>query len=180
VIRLRRLARTASLAATLSAVTLPAFSSPAPSGCVSTPADRDQVIQALRTMYAAATADDLARFHTVAAPDFYAFDGGKRYDGDALMNMVKSFHDQGYLFVWTVSDPQVEADCRLAWITYTNRGSIQDKTGTHPTIWLESAALRQKQHPQRKSRAGSHSHLLPHSVRYCAVFVAETAFGCFQ
>ena len=140
-IHLRRLARTASLAVILSAVTLPAFSSPAPSGCASTPADRDQVVEALRTMYAAATADDLARFHTVAASDFYAFDGGKRYDGDALMNMVKSFHDQGYLFVWTVSDPQVEADCRLAWITYTNRGSIQDKSGTHPTTWLESAAL---------------------------------------
>jgi hypothetical protein len=141
VIRLRRLARTASLATILSAVTLPAFTSPAPSGCVSTPADRDQVVEAMRTMYAAATVDDLARFHTVAASDFYAFDGGKRYDGDALMNMVKSFHDQGYVFVWTVSDPQVEADCHLAWITYTNRGSIQDKSGTHPTSWFESAAL---------------------------------------
>ena len=138
---LRRLARTASLAAILGAVTLPALSSRAPSGCVSIPADRDHVVEAMRTMYAAATADDLARFHTVAASDFYAFDGGKRYDGDALMNMVKSFRDQGYLFVWTVSDPQVEADCRLAWVTYTNRGSIQDKSGTHPTTWLESAAL---------------------------------------
>jgi Domain of unknown function (DUF4440) len=138
---LRRLARTASLAAILGAAALPAFSSPAPSGCVSIPADRDHVVEAMRTMYAAATADDLARFHTVAASDFYAFDGGKRYDGDALMNMVKSFHDQGYVFVWTVSDPQVEADCHFAWITYTNRGSIQDKSGTQPTTWLESAAL---------------------------------------
>jgi hypothetical protein len=141
VFHLRRLTRTASLAAILSAIALPALSSPAPSGCVSTPADRDHVVEALRTMYAAATADDLARFHTVAAPDFYAFDGGKRYDGDALMNMVRAFHDQGYLFVWTVSDPQVEADCHFAWITYTNRGSIQDKSATHPTTWLESATL---------------------------------------
>jgi hypothetical protein len=144
VFHLRSLARTASLAVILSAAALPAFSSPASSGCVSIPADRDQVVEAMRTMYAAATTDDLARFHTVAASDFYAFDGGKRYEGDALMNMVKSFHDQGYVFVWTVSDPQVEADCHLAWITYTNRGSIQDTSGTHPTTWLESAALEKK------------------------------------
>jgi hypothetical protein len=110
--------------------------------CVSTPADKTQVAETMRTMYAAATADNLAKFHIVAAPDFYAFDGGKRYDGDALMNMVKSFHTQGYTFVWTVTDPHVEADCHLAWITYTNRGSIQARAGApQPTTWLESAAL---------------------------------------
>jgi ketosteroid isomerase-like protein len=110
--------------------------------CVSTPADKAQVVEALRTMYAAASADNFAKLHTVAAPDFYAFDGGKRYDGDALMSMAKGFHTQGYTFVWTVTDPHVEADCHLAWITYTNRGSIQAKGGApQPTTWLESAAL---------------------------------------
>jgi hypothetical protein len=44
--------------------------------------------KAVRTMYAGATTDDLGKFHTGAAPDFYAFDG-ERYDGDALMKMVK-------------------------------------------------------------------------------------------
>jgi hypothetical protein len=142
VFHLRTLARTAPLAVILSAAALPA--SGAPAGCVSTAADRDQVVEAMRTMYAAATADNLTRFHSVAAPDFYAFDGGTRYDGDTVMKMVKSFHDQGYVFVWAVTDPHVEADCHFAWITYTNRGSIQDKSGTHPTNWLESAVL-QKQ-----------------------------------
>jgi ketosteroid isomerase-like protein len=137
----RKLSRIAPLAAILIAAILPAFASPASSACASTPADQTQVAEAMRTMYAAATNDDLDKFHTVAAPDFYAFDGGKRYDGDALMKMVRSFHDSGKVFVWTVTDPHVEATCDLAWITYINRGSMRDATGTLPLAWLESAVL---------------------------------------
>jgi hypothetical protein len=96
----------------------------------------------MRAMYAAATNDDLDKFHTVAAPDFYAFDGGKRYDGDALMKMVRSFHDSGKVFVWTVTDPHVEATCDLAWITYINRGSMRDATGTLPLAWLRIGCAR--------------------------------------
>jgi hypothetical protein len=110
--------------------------------CVSTSADKAHVVETMRTMYAAATADDLAKFHTVAAPDFYAFDGGTHYDGDALMNLIQGLHRQGYTFVWTVADPHVEADCHLAWITYTNRGSIQARSAApRPITWLESAVL---------------------------------------
>ena len=46
--------------------------------CTGTPAAQLQVVETMRTMYAAAATDDLAKFHTVAAPDFYAFDGGTR------------------------------------------------------------------------------------------------------
>jgi hypothetical protein len=140
----RKLGYVASLAAILSVPLLSAFASPATSACSSTPADRDQVVEVMRTMYAAASADDLAKFHTVAAPDFYAFDGGTRYDGDALMNMIKTFHDKGIVFVWSITQPQVESDCHLAWITYTNRGSMRDASGTKNLSWLESAVL-QKQ-----------------------------------
>lgn len=112
------------------------------SACVNTSADKAAVVETMRTMYAAGAADDLEKFYTVAAPDFYAFDNGKRFDGDALINMAKTYHDQGYVFVWTVTDPSVEGDCRFAWITYTNRGSIQAKSGVpQPTTWLESAML---------------------------------------
>lgn len=140
----RKLGYVASLAVMLSAPLLSAFASPSTSACSSTPADRDQVAEVMRTMYAAATADDLAKFHTVATPDFYAFDGGTRYDGDALMNMIKTFHDKGIVFVWSVTQPHVESDCHLAWITYTNRGSMRDASGTKNLSWLESAVL-QKQ-----------------------------------
>jgi hypothetical protein len=137
----RKLSRVAPLAAILIAAILPASASPTSSDCVGTSADQAQVAEALRTMYAAATTYDLDKFHTVAAPDFYAFDGGERYDGDALMKMVKSFHDSGKTFVWTVTQSHVESDCHLAWITYINRGSMKDASGTKDLTWLESAVL---------------------------------------
>jgi len=77
--------------------------------------------------------------------------------------MVKSFHDQGYVFEWTVLDPHIEATCDLAWITYSNRGSIttpgsaQDKPATHQVTWLESAVL------QKTSRNLAHPLLSQHS-----------------
>jgi hypothetical protein len=151
----RKLARIAPLAVILSAAFFSTAASAANSladtpACTATPEDQTQIVETMRTMYAAATTDDLDKFHTIAAPDFYAFDGGKRYDGDALIKMVKSFHDQGYIFEWTVLDPHVEATCDLAWITYTNRGSMttpgsaQPKPAAQQVTWLESAVL-QKQ-----------------------------------
>jgi hypothetical protein len=137
----RKFSRIAPVAILLIAAILPASASAASSACAGTSADQAQVADAMRTMYAAATTDDLDKFHTVAAPDFYAFDGGRRYDGDALMKMVKSFHDSGKIFVWTVTQPHVESDCHLAWITYINRGSMKDASGTKELTWLESAVL---------------------------------------
>src|ERR1700748_336204 len=109
--------------------------------CTGNPSDPVRVVETMRTMYAAAATDDLAKFHTLATPDFYAFDGGTRYDGDDLMNMVKSFHDKGVVFAWSVTQPHVESDCHLAWITYINRGSMKDASGTKNVTWLESAVL---------------------------------------
>jgi hypothetical protein len=76
-------------AAILIAGILAASASPASSACAGNSTDQAQVAKAVRIMYGGATTDDLGKLHTVAAPDFYAFDGGERYDGDALMKMVK-------------------------------------------------------------------------------------------
>jgi hypothetical protein len=72
-------------AAILIAGILAASASPASSACAGNSTDQAQVAKAVRTMYSGATTDDLGKFHTVAAPDFYALDGGERHDGDALM-----------------------------------------------------------------------------------------------
>ncbi len=105
------------------------------------PDDQAQVVQALQTMYAAAMTDDLARFHSAAAPDFYAYDGGKRFEGDAIMAMVKDLHAAGNIYVWKVTDPEVHITCGLAWVTYVNRGSLQNASGKTDLTWLESAVL---------------------------------------
>jgi hypothetical protein len=105
-------------------------------------ADEEKVIEVVRLMYVALTNDDLAQFSNVASPDFYAFDVGKRLTGEELMELVKNAHADGKVYVWKVTEPQVHIDGKTAWITYVNRGSLQDAGGKKDLVWLESAILR--------------------------------------
>lgn len=109
--------------------------------CSTSPADAAKVVDTVKTLFIAASTDDLAKFHAVAAPGFYAFDGGKRFNGDELMHMVKQVHAAGKVYIWTVTEPEVHVNCDTAWITYVNRGSIQDQASKHELTWLESAEL---------------------------------------
>ena len=104
--------------------------------------DEALVTDAMVSMYIAATNDDLARFRTVAAPDFHAFDGGKQFTGDELMALIARLHASGSVYVWRVTEPEVHIHGDVAWITYVNRGSLQDASGTKSLVWLESAVLR--------------------------------------
>ena len=107
-------------------------------------ADQDQVTGAIRAFFAAATADDVDRLHAVTAPEFYAFDAGGRFTRDALMDMIKAAHAAGKVYVWTVKEPEVHISGDMAWITYVNRGSIKDTSGTKDVTWLESAVLQKE------------------------------------
>jgi len=108
-------------------------------------ADQAQVTEAIRSFFAAATADDLDKLHAVTAPDFYAFDAGGRFTRDALMGMIKAAHAAGKVYVWTVNEPEVHISGDISWITYVNRGSIKDTSGTKDVTWLESAVLQKEQ-----------------------------------
>ena len=112
----------------------------------SSPSDADQVqvTEAIRSFFAAAAADDLDKLHAVAAPDFYAFDAGGRFTRDALMDMIKAAHAANKVYVWTVNEPEVHISGDMAWITYVNRGSIKDASGTKDVTWLESAVLQKE------------------------------------
>jgi ketosteroid isomerase-like protein len=107
-------------------------------------AGQAQVTETIRSFFAAATADDLDKLHAVIAPDFYAFEAGGRITGGALMEMLKAAHAAGKVYVWTVNEPEVHISGDIAWITYVNRGSIKDASGTKNVTWLESAVLRKE------------------------------------
>jgi hypothetical protein len=57
------------------------------------------------------------------------------------MNLIKAAHDAGKRYEWKVTEPEVHLLCNDAWITYVNRGSLQDESGTKNLSWLESAFL---------------------------------------
>jgi ketosteroid isomerase-like protein len=106
--------------------------------------DHVQVTEAVRSFFAAATADDLDKLHAVTHPDFYAFDAGGRFTRDALMDLIKAAHAAGKVYVWTVNEPEVHISGDIAWITYVNHGSIKDASGTKDVTWLESAVLQKE------------------------------------
>ena len=106
--------------------------------------DEEKVIESIRLMFVALENDDVAKFQTVTSPDFYAFDAGERFSGDELMALVKKAHSDGKIYVWKVTEPEVHIDATTAWITYVNRGSLEDKSGKQNLSWLESAVLRKQ------------------------------------
>jgi hypothetical protein len=100
-----------------------------------------QIVAAVERMFAALRADDLLAFGQVAASGFYAYDGGARFTGPALIDLIRKLHLQGTRIEWSVTEPQVHLACRIAWMTYVNQGSVEDAAGRQPATWLESAVL---------------------------------------
>src|ERR1700685_3705254 len=92
----------------------------------------------------AAAADDLGKFHAVTTKDFYAYDNGMRFDGDALIQAIQKQHAAGYVYEWNVTQPEVHVAGNVAWITYINKGMVKNPEGTHQVTWLESMVLEKK------------------------------------
>jgi cbb3-type cytochrome oxidase subunit 1 len=108
-------------------------------------ADQTKIIDTVSTIFAAARVDDVAKFDSVIASDFYIYDGGARFNGDSVMARIKAQHAAGIHYEWNVTEPDVHISGKTAWIAYVNKGSITDASGTTVNQnWLESAFL-QKQ-----------------------------------
>ena len=105
------------------------------------PEHNEAVVDALNQFFEAASRDDGKLFSEVLAPNFYAFDNGKRFDGMQLPQLIKAAHGAGKTYVWSINDAEVHMTCDWAWVAYTNRGSVGDASGTQPVSWLESAVL---------------------------------------
>jgi ketosteroid isomerase-like protein len=119
--------------------------------------DQKQVVDTVRTIFTAARADDVAKFDSVIASDFYIFDGGARFNGEAIMAFIKAQHAAGKRYEWIVTDPDVHINGNTAWVAYVNKGTITDASGTVNQNWLESAFL--------EKQAGSWKIVFMHSTR---------------
>jgi ketosteroid isomerase-like protein len=119
--------------------------------------EQTKVVDTVRTIFIAARADDVAKFDSVIASDFYIFDGGARFNGDSVMAFIKAQHVAGKHYEWNVTDPDVHINGNTAWIAYINKGSITDASGSVNQNWLESACLQRQ--------AGTWKILFMHSTR---------------
>jgi ketosteroid isomerase-like protein len=120
-------------------------------------AEQSQIVDTVSTIFAAARTDDVAKFDTVITSDFYMYDGGARFNGDAVMALIKAQHAAGKRFEWNVTEPDIHISGKTAWIAYVNKGSITDASGTVNQNWLESVFL--------EKQAGSWKIVFMHSTR---------------
>jgi hypothetical protein len=107
-------------------------------------ADRAQTVDTVSTIFTAARTDDVAKFDSVIASDFYIYDAGARFNGGGVMNLIKTLHAEGERLEWNVTEPDVHITGNMAWIAYVNKGSVTDTSGTAKQNWLESAFLRKQ------------------------------------
>jgi hypothetical protein len=103
--------------------------------------DQQQVVDTVSTVFTATRADNVAKFDSVIASDFYIFDGGARFNGNSIMTLIKAQHAAGKHYEWNVTEPDVHISGNGAWIAYVNKGSITHASGTVNQNWLESAFL---------------------------------------
>jgi ketosteroid isomerase-like protein len=129
-------------------------------------ADQAQVVDTVKAIFAAAALDDLVKFHAAVAPGFYLYDAGARFDGDAIMTLIKGQHAKGRRYGWNVTEPDVHVIGDTAWIAYVNKGSVTDESGTRAQSWLESAFL--------ERRGGVWKIVFMHSTRVPAAPPAST------
>jgi ketosteroid isomerase-like protein len=119
--------------------------------------DQRQVVKTVSTIFSAASAEDIAKFDSVIAPDFYIFANGTRFNGDAIMGAIKAQHAAGKCYDEHVTDPDIHISGNIAWIAYVNKGSITDASSTVSQNWLESAFL--------EKQAGTWRIVFMHSTR---------------
>jgi ketosteroid isomerase-like protein len=119
--------------------------------------DQSRILDTVNTMFAALRTDDAAKLNSVIAPDFYMFDGGHRFNGEAILALIKAQHVAGKRYEWNVTEPDIHISGNTAWIAYVNNGSITDASSRVDQQWLESAFL--------ERQAGIWKILFVHSTR---------------
>jgi ketosteroid isomerase-like protein len=119
--------------------------------------EQTQIVETVNTMFAALQTEDAAKLNSIVAPGFYVFEGGARFNGEAIMGLIKTLHAAGKHYEWSVTEPDVHISGDTAWIAYVNDGSITDASGRVHQEWLESAFL--------EKQAGTWKILFVHSTR---------------
>jgi len=106
------------------------------------PGAAKDVEAAVRGWFAAFARDDYAAGYALQAPGFYAYDGGERYKGAELGELLKTAKAAGARVEWNLHDMDVHVACDAAWAAWVNTGSSGKVGAMQPVTWLESMVLR--------------------------------------
>ena len=106
------------------------------------PGAAKDVEAAVRGWFSAFAREDYAAGYGLQAPGFYAYDGGKRYDGTALGELLRGAKASGRRVEWNLHDMDVHVACNEAWAAWVNTGAAGKAGAMQPVAWLESMVLR--------------------------------------
>lgn len=100
-----------------------------------------EIDQTINDFFDALRKDDEASFKRLTTETFYSFDGGKRFDGTELVDVVRDAHAQGVQINWSIGPIDTKLSCDAAWSAWENVGSAGIPPDLRPVRWLESAVI---------------------------------------
>ena len=110
-------------------------------GCAQSPAEVAKIEMTIRGFFEALRRDDKVAFQRLTTRSFYSFDGGKRFAGGELLEVVRDTHARGLQLNWNIGPIDIHLGCNMAWTAWENSGSAGVSTNLRPVRWLESAVL---------------------------------------
>lgn len=105
------------------------------------PGAAKDVEAAVRGWFAAFAREDYAAGYALQAPGFYAYDGGKRFNGTELGELLRTAKAAGSRVEWNLHDLDVHVACDQAWAAWVNTGAGGKTGAMQPVTWLESMVL---------------------------------------
>ena len=113
--------------------------------CPASPQASSEIERTVDAFFDALRKEDKVAFQRLTTTSFYSFDGGERYPGTELVDVVRDAHDRGEQLNWSIGPLDTKLRCDVAWSTWENVGSAGIPPDVRPVRWLESAVLvRQK------------------------------------
>lgn len=110
-------------------------------GCARTSSEVAKIEVTIRAFFEALRRDDEVAYQCLTSSSFYSFDGGKRFAGRELFQVVRASHGRGVQLNWNMGTIDIHLESNMAWAAWENSGSAGDSMNPTPMRWLESAVL---------------------------------------
>ena len=111
------------------------------SNCPAPPQASGEIERTVDAFCDALRKEDMVAFQRLTTTSFYSFDGGERYSGTELVNVVRDAHARGVQLNWSIGPLDTKLRCDVAWSAWENDGSAGIPPDVRPVRWLESAVL---------------------------------------
>jgi len=111
------------------------------SHCPAPPQAKNEIKRTVDAFFDALRKEDRVAFQRLTTTSFYSFDGGERYAGTELVDVVRDAYARGVQLNWSIGPLDTKLRCEVAWSAWENVGSAGIPPAVRPVRWLESAVL---------------------------------------